>query len=266
MRASQLESLYNSLVSDVDTDDESAEIDDAEIASRLQSDGHGVFQVIYDRGHSAATERGNSRTDELEKELAEEREKLESTETQLTEEREKHPETEELRSEYQEEIREVRAESDEKISSLEKQLVNERRERAHSDLKAMLTSGQRHLDADYADVLTNKSDVRDRLRFDEDTGSLEVLQAGKQIALAPADGVSPLALLSKELKESAPSKFVEVSSDAGSGSREGGGAGNGSGGFFSNYRKELEEKRESEKESAPRANEAKKRMGLTAEQ
>lgn len=247
MKKKDLEALWTRLGSEAEG--ENGDIPDEKIAEALQSDAHGVFQTIYDKGHSNATERSTSRTKELETELATAKGNLTKAQEQLEEYRKKAPDSEKLREQYERDLEKIQQEHEEKVKTIESKLVNEREKRHFSELKAHLVDGKQRLDPDYADVLTQKEEVRKRIKFTED-GELEVLQAGKEIALAPADGVSPLALLAEELKKNAPKKFILVEGDRGAGA--GGEAGSG-GGFFGNYRERLEEERKGEDKRQPSA-------------
>lgn len=259
MKKKDLQALWAQLGEGVEDD---ADVPEAKIVEVIQKNAHPVFQIIYDRGHSTATEAGNRKVTDLESQLEKLKKDHETATQALADERRKHPDTDTIRTQYEEREQELKAEHEKAVAELNGKLQNERLNTARQTLKGYLTSGERRLDPDYADVQLDKSELRERFRHRDD-GTLEVLQAGKQIALVPADGVSPLELLAKELKDAAPSKFVEVHSDRGAGSQGNGGSSGGAGGFFGKYREELKKERENKPTSVPDGEaEAKKRLGV----
>lgn len=261
MKKKDLQALWGQLTQGAEGED--ADIPDATIAEALQKQAHPVFQIIYDRGHGAATKTAEEKAAELTTKISTLETNHRTAQEQLEAERKKHPDTEQLREQYEERERQLREAHDTEKAALQTQLSTERRNVAKQTLKSLLRSGDRVLDSDYADVLIDKQATDERINFRED-GSVEVFQAGKQIALAPAEGVSPLELLAKELKEQAPSKFVEVRTDRGAGARgDGGGGTGGGGGFFNDYRKSLEEERKTSTQVADATSEAKKRLGVS---
>src|SRR5690606_21712987 len=88
------------------------------------------------------------------------------------------------------------------------------------DLRGALE--KRGVDRDYAQVLSEKADLRARLKPSDDGGGVQVLQAGKDIPIAPSGALTALDVLADELFATVPEKWVLAKTDTGSGDRSGG--------------------------------------------
>lgn len=201
-----------------------------------------VFQPIFDRGHNAGLAKGSSQSTDL-KTRAETAEAAAKAATeQLDEFKKKSPDAAKLQEQYQSDLKKKDEEHKAELAKRDQVLAAERTKRVRSDLVRELLSHK--VDKDYAEVLADKPEVRDRIRFN-DAGEIEVLQKGKDIAIVPSSEKGALAMLSEELKATVPAKFITSDATGGSGVGSENGTSAPSGDVFNTIR-EKEKKRNEE--------------------
>lgn len=236
----------------------STDIPDDKIAGVLQTKAHPVWQSIHDRGHAGATAKRQSEIERLTAERDTAKREADEARDKLEEERKKQPDSATIRAQYEEQERTLKKKHEEREAALNSRIESLLVENAQSDLVRSLKA--QGVDEDYATVLAAKPEVRARLKADAEESTVEVLQRGKEIPFAPADGQTGVDLLAAELRPDVPAKFVVSKADTGS-STTGGGGGGGTGSFdFDAHRKKLKEERE---ESRKEGDTAAKRMGLS---
>lgn len=222
------------------------------LADALQEVHQAAYQAIYDRGHGGATSRLKSDIEDLEGKLSKEQKRRKKAEERAEQLEEENPEVGEIRSQYEEQLEETREEYEERLRKQGETLNSERRQRARSDLVAML-SGE--LDRDYAEVQVDRVLSNGRIRHD-DEGEIEVLQDGKDI---PIQADKPLEALASEITESADPKWRVSKADSGSGTQGSGAAGSGGSNRYDRIREKAKKERENARSSGPPAAE---RMGI----
>lgn len=207
------------------------------VVAAMQKNAQPIFQHIHDIGHSAAHKTARVQTKDLEKKLADAQEALTAAETRLTEATANQPDVSKVHDQYKAEIQTLKAAHASALADMKASQVADKRERAKADLVASLVS--KGVDKDYAEVQVAKAEGR--MRFSED-GSLEILQAGKEIPFAPGDGQTAVGLLAEEIRTATPTKFVSTNADSGSGVGANGGAGAGGGNYYDTIRAQMEER------------------------
>lgn len=234
------------------------EVSDDTIVQAFQTDGQPVYQLVYDRGHGAATGRKSTEVERLTTERDNAIRERDEAQAKLSEIEGSAPDAEKIREQYNAELEKAKLKAKETEEALKARLHKERVARARADLRTTLVS-KHSIDPDYAEVLASRPDIEERFSFTDD-GDVEVLQRGKQIPYAPGDGQTSVGLLAAELREGVNPKFVLSGADNGSGANGNGGGGSGNGGGF-DYKKHREkhEARQKESDDSPSA---KERMGL----
>lgn len=242
------------------------------VVTALMTKAQPLYQTIFDKGHATATAQ---RTPELQAaETAKtEAERQRDTEKQRADAAEQklqaaQPERAKIDADWQKQLDDTKSGHKTEIAKLRTEVSNERLARAKADLKARLTAasdkyGMQVVDADKAEVLVEKPDTLKRFRFASD-GSLEILQAGKEIPLQVGEGQAAIDLLAQEIKGTVEPKFLVSNADSGTGIQPAGGQGSGGQGgnnFFSRYRADLEAQRKKEAESK-QASSGAQRLGI----
>lgn len=172
-----------------------------------------VFQVIFDRGHSTGLTKGKGSVTEAEGKLKAAEDGKAEAERQLNEFKAKHPEAAKLQEQYQSDLKKLGEEHKAALDKKDIQIETERKARARSDfISALKDAG---VDKDYAEVLADKAEHKDRIKFNE-KGETEVLQKGKDIAIVPSAEKSALMMLAEEIYPIVPTKF-QVSKAKGGG-------------------------------------------------
>lgn len=199
---------------------ELAKLDLATVVKALHEGAQPIYQAVFDKGHSVATERWETKVQAAEEAKKAAEKRATTAEAKVTELEAKTPDVAKVRSDYEAELKRVQSEAATQVATMKGSVTAERLARGTADLKALLVG--LGLDRDYAGMKAEQA--QGRFRFTE-TGSLEVLKAGTEIPLQAADGKSPLDLLAKELYDAADAKWKASNGDRGSGTGGGGGGG-----------------------------------------
>lgn len=195
--------------------------DNSLIAGAVQKLLAPVYQDIFNKGHGVATAKAQGDRVELEANTNRLNGELVTAAAKIKELEESKPDVAKVRKQYDESIDVLKNEHKTQVQKLQTTITAEREARALADIRSGLQS--LGVDADYADVLASKDDVKRRLKFKDD-GSVEVLQAGKDIPIIASGDKKPVALLVDELRTTVPAKFVTSNGDRGSGTSGAGGA------------------------------------------
>lgn len=235
-----------------------AEADADEVAAALKEKLQPVYQTIFNRGHSTATERASTREESLNELLNAEREKRQKLEREIDELRDKTPDAQEQRKQYEARIAELEDEMKALKESSKERVRNVIKRGAVADLQATLVS--MGVDPDYAEVLVSKPGTQARIAVNgDDEGEqfeIAVMQEGREI---PIQTDNPIKAYAEELRKSVPSKFIVSTADRG-GETGGGGAG----GSRSTFDRIREEARKRSEAGAGDRKSAAERMGLGA--
>lgn len=259
MKKSELKALWNKLekkMASIEGDD--ADVPDETIVGVLHEAAHPVYQTVFNKGHSDATQRSQDKITAAESRATAAEAAATAAKEEANELRAKTPEAEKLKQQYDEAVKSLKKQHQQELDTLKEQNTKTALDRATADLRAKLVGRPFNLDPDYAEVIVNKPDVRSRMKFTN--GALEVLQPGKDIPFAASEGQSPLDLLASELKKSTPAKFIVSKADGGAGSDND--AGGGASGGLKSYRKTVEAEREAERKGEKKS--AKERMGIVS--
>lgn len=191
-----------------------------EVVTLVEKEGAPIFQGIFQKGFdngygkkAGELTTATARVTELEGQLA-------TTQGEVTKLK-ANPDTAALHVQYGTEITKVKADAATREAELQAVIVSERQTGRMSDLLTALTTGDKPLQRDYAEVLTEKAETKRRIKVNAD-GSWHVLQQGKDIPIAAQTPQAALALLADELKAAAPAGLVLVGTDKGGGLDTGG--------------------------------------------
>lgn len=201
---------------------------DAEtFATTIKEIAQPLYQVVFNRGHSTATQSLKQEKDTLEANLATANTRVTQLTTDLETERKKSPDVASVREQYEGQV-----------TQLKEQLKEAKRTHA-TDVKSLLHDQQLaalkvklagKLDADYIDIQAEKH--KQRIQVAEDK-KITVLQDGQNIPIASDD---PISALADEIVQKSPAKFVVSGVGAGAGVNNGAGAGGGTKTVFDRVR------------------------------
>jgi uncharacterized phage infection (PIP) family protein YhgE len=171
----------------------------------------GIFQSGFDTGFGkkeadlrTATERVTALTTEL------------ATATGEITKLKSNPDTTALHTQYGGQIKELTDKHTAELAKLNGQIAEGRVNDFLGALKGALSSGDTRLQGDYVEVITQRADIRSRLKVNPD-GSRQVLQKGKDIPFAVSSSDEALKLLAEEIKKEAPATFILAGTDKGAG-------------------------------------------------
>ncbi len=231
--------------------------DAAAVVSALHSGAPRIHQGIFDKGFGKAKTEFQVREVALQDQLKAATEDLGKVQGELKEVREKAPDVGKVTEQFQGEIKSLKDKHKQDIDTLRASNLAEKRNRDLATLRAQLAA---KLDPEYAKLKSELGETASRLRYNSD-GNLEVMQAGKEIPFAPAEGKNPLDLLADEIITSADPKWVVSNVNGGSGvNNSGGNSGGGSGSVYERIRAERAKAEEAKKHTAGTAAE---RLGMT---
>lgn len=233
-------------------------------AARMAKDqAHAVYQQIFNVGHSERNKKATTDEAALREQVTALTTERDALKVKLDEAGKDQPDASKRVTELEGQIRTLQTTHADEVKALKASVGEARVEGRVESLRAKLVAGG--MDADYAEVLTLKPDVRKRIKLNDD-GTFEVLQANGGIPFAPADGKDGLDLLSGELIEATrTSKPTLITSGVESGSGQGSNGGRstdsrGKGaGFYDGIRKGVAD---AEKAAAPSGGSAAQRMGI----
>lgn len=215
-------------------------------ANVLDNLDQGVRQFLWNGGHKAATAQKSDRIKDLQNERDRIKSELEQTKEQLQALEEDQPNVEKIRSEYEEQIRNLKEEHQEAVEELRGKLHD--RDKGSFKNRA-LAEGSDRLDRDWLDVQLERMEMEGRIQRTED-GSIQVLQPGKDIPYM-ADSEDELAqTVVEELAQEAPTKFKLSQADSGGGSR-GEGSGPSSASKYDQAREAGQQSQESRQNQGP---------------
>lgn len=194
-----------------------------EVVQLIEKEGAPLFQSIFQRGFdngygkkAGELETANAKVTDLQAKVTAQDGEIAKLKA--------NPDTAALHAQYGQEIAKVKADAEARERELRATLETERKTMRTRDLRALLTTGEKRLDADYADVLLEKPDVKSRVKINAD-GTFQILQKGKDIPIAAQTPEAALAIMADELKAEAPPRFVLVGTDTGGGLDTGGRSG-----------------------------------------
>jgi len=190
-----------------------------EVVGLVETKAAPLFQSIFQKGHDVGYGKKHGELDTAKGRVAE----LETANAKLVEANtalKANPDTASLHRQYGEQIASLTATHKTERENLMSGIRGEREIRRFSDLLVALTSGEKPLVKDYAEVLTQKGEIRKRIKINDD-GSWQVLQKGQDIPVAAQTPEAALALLAEELKAEAPPAFILVGADSGGGAGKG---------------------------------------------
>lgn len=183
-----------------------------EVVSLVETQGSGLFQKIFQKGHDVGYGKKHAALDRATEELTGIKAKLATAEEQITTLK-ANPETKAIHEQYAGQIKSLTDAAKARETEL---LTGIRKERHSSHLSTLRTALKAKLQPDYADVLLEKGENSDRIKVNDD-GTWTVLQKGKDIPLAAQTPEAALSILADELVAGAPAGFVLAATDAGGG-------------------------------------------------
>ncbi len=233
----------------------------ADVVKALQTGAQGVYQEVFNAGHKTATSQSATDKSKLEDDLKAEQAARKASDLTLEKMKGEQPDVAKVHEDYKAQMDDLKDKHKQELQTERTARRDSEQSRSLGDLRTALISSH-SLDPDYADVLAQKPEVVERIRYDEATG-LQIMQKGKEIPLQPGDGHSALDLLATELAADAPAKFVNSKGDRGSGTHGSDSTGAASGGFYD----KLRERVKTEREAAQPANKtsAKDRLGIVTQ-
>lgn len=192
-----------------------AAADRTEVIAALKADAPGLQQALFQEGHDVGYGKKHGELTAAESKVTELTSQV-STLTKDVDKLKKNPAVAELHTQYGQEIETLKAANAATVAELKGKITSSKADATTASLRAMLTSGAKRLDPDYAGVLTEKADTRARIKVADD-GSIQILQAGKDIPIGAHTVEAALTVFAEELKAAAPAKFVLADTDKGGG-------------------------------------------------
>lgn len=184
-----------------------------EKAKALRNTANTVFQHVFDTGHSQATAKLKSELEAKDAALEAEKKATAQAEARLETLKEQQPEAAKLREQYDAEIADLKETHKAEKADMQSKFDGAQIDRALSELRSeMVALG---LDPDYAQVQTEKSEVRDRFKAVD--GRVQVTQAGKDIPITAPDGSTATRVLATALYDAADPKWQSSNGDSGTG-------------------------------------------------
>lgn len=192
-----------------------SDADRAKFGTTLQNEAPALYQSVFQAGHDVGYGKKGAELVAAQGKVTELEGRITALDTEVTKLK-SNPDTAALHKQYAEERDKLVKEHAEAMSKVTGQIVSEKTSRYVTQLQQLLTAGEKRLQGDYATVLTEKADVRGRIKVNAD-GSWQVLQKGKDIPFAAATPEAAIAMLADELKSEAPAAFVLAGTDSGGG-------------------------------------------------
>ena len=262
MTEQELRELWAKLAGAVGDKDEDGKFTLATVARTMKENAHALFQHVFNVGHSERNKKATNDEKALRDQLTAKEEEATRLQSELETAKAGQPDAAKRVTELEGQIRTLQQQHADTPKELPGQVAEAKRTARLETLRGKLAA---HLDPDYAEVLVQKAEVRDRVRLNDD-GSFDVLQAVGGIPFAPAEGADPMDLLVGELVETTrrtKPTLVTSGAEAGSGTGSTGGqAAERKGGdakFFDGIR---EKAKEEQKRTTPDGGTGAQRMGL----
>ncbi|HYG66112.1 MAG TPA: hypothetical protein VD838_00585 [Anaeromyxobacteraceae bacterium] len=196
------------------------------VAKALQKHAQPIYQEIFNRGHSQATEKLTAEKEAVEAQLEAAEEKATKAEAKAKKLEEGSPDVAKVTEQFQQEIADLKEKHKLEKKALETKVVDVQLQTYREKAIAKLVAAD--VDPAYAEVLLERQANRDRLKLDKD-GKLSILQAGKDIPIAAEDGTDALDAFVQELAGATPANFKTSNGDRGAGATNA--ASGGAGGY-----------------------------------
>jgi hypothetical protein len=214
-----------------------------DLSDTLKSSVHAVWQIVFNEGHDV----GYGKTKEAERnadgKVAAAEKRAEKAEARVKELETSQPDVAEIRKQYATEISDLKAEHEKALETERGRAVDATLRRGRSDLMAAIVALD--VDPDYAGVLVERDEFRDRMSVDPETHEIVVMQKGKQIPIQSVEGKSAVKLFADEIRQGVKPKWLSSNADAGSNQQSGGTPGSSSqAGFYERVREEAIKSRE----------------------
>lgn len=188
-----------------------------EVVTALQTSAQGLYQRVFDKGHSVGLQKGRDEKKTSDAEVTRLTTELETANASLKELRDKAPDVATVTAQFQREIADLKQANKDAIAA-------ERKRSRDIEVNRQATILQQKLEKKLvplaAKLLVKDPDVLARIH-PKDDGSIEVMQAGKEIPFSPAKGQDALDLLVEDLVKNEPTDHRRAETDEGSGLQNG---------------------------------------------
>lgn len=204
-----------------------ATTDDAKaaIVAAVKAKAKPLWQEAFNEGHGVATAQLQPKLTTAEQAKAAAEQSKKEAETELSKLREQQPTTAQLHEDYGKKLQDKDAE----IAQLKEQHTTEKRDgRKNTALTLLRAELAAHVHEDYAEVLVQKPNVRERFQFD-DGENLRIMQATGNVPYA-GDEEAQIKAIAEELVKDVNPLFKRTDVQGGSG--RGSAAGDGGGGVL----------------------------------
>lgn len=226
------------------------------VAEKMQNLVSPVWQKVFNKGHSVATEKAKQKETELEGKVNEISAKLKEAETQAEELRSKAPDLAKLQADYANKVRALEEKHREDLSVRDNALIKAKRDAVLTDLRRNLST---KLEQDYVLTRLERSDMAKRIKVDAD-GKVEFLQEDGVTPIIGSKDKDELSILAEEIITKAPNTMKLSNMDRGGNASNGDGGGSGK--TKDKYDKIREEVKAKQAATArPTPNELGKRLG-----
>lgn len=190
--------------------------DRAAVLQALEKDAGPIHQAVFQKGHDVGYGKKAGELSTAQGKVTELETKITKLETDLTEARKDKPDLAAVHKQYQDAARETTEKHQQEVTRLTGLLQGSAIESAVRDLRSKLVVKGVH--PDMAQVLTEKAELRQRFKVDDDR-SVTILQAGKDIPIVASGTMAALDVLVDEVFKTVDAKFITANTDAGSGDR-----------------------------------------------
>lgn len=188
-----------------------------DVITALQATAQPIYQRVFDKGHSTGLQKGRDEKKTADADVTRLTSELAAANTSLTELRNKTPDVQTITTQFQNEITALKNTHKAELQTARDKSRTTEVKRQATILETKLKSKVNPL---YAKLLVQDLEVLKRIN-PRDDGSVEVMQAGKEIPYSPAEGQDPIDLLVDELVKAAPTDYRLAEGDEGSGIQSG---------------------------------------------
>jgi hypothetical protein len=231
--------------------------DRASVLKLMHEKAQPLWQDVFNRGHSEATQSGKKDLEKKDAEIAGVRAELDASKAKVKELEGKTPELAAVHDQYKVQITELTN----KITALQDAEKSAAKANKIAGIKEAVLTKLKSLKVNetYAKALLRDPDVESRITLTDD-GSPMIMQKGKTIPIIAADGTSPADVFAEELFQGVPNELRNAPKGRGPGVREGS-----EGGGTGNKYDEIRESAKAELAAKhPKVKTAAERLGMTS--
>lgn len=262
MTEAELRALWGQIAGAVGEKDEEGKFTLRTLATTMKEGAHALFQHVFNVGHSERNKTAQAAEKELRDSISAKEADIARLTGELDEAKKGQPDAARRVTELEGKIKELQTAHASETKALKESVSQAKKAAKLESLRAKLAGS---LDADYAEVLTMKPEIAERIRLNED-GTFDVLQSVGGIPFAPAEGKDAMDLLVAEVvertrkeKPSLVTSNAESGSGTGTGRAAEGGGKAGDASYYEGLRKTVADK---QKPSESDAGSAQQRMGM----